>query len=70
MRKLTASLLSVALLISLTACGSTETDHQENTQAGARTESSENNLEEAPGAEAEHRMQMWKAVRNRGRQQV
>lgn len=53
MRKFTASLLSVALLIFLTACGSTETDPQENTQAGARTEGSENNLEEAPGAEAE-----------------
>ena len=47
MRKFAASLLSVVLLISLTACGSTETNKQENTQAGARTEGSENNLEEA-----------------------
>lgn len=34
MRKFAASLLSVALLLSLTACGRAETDWQENTQAG------------------------------------
>ncbi len=53
MRKFAALLLSVALLISLTACGGTETSQQENTRAGGRTERSENNGEEAPNAEAE-----------------
>lgn len=53
MRKFAAFLLSAALLISLTACGSTETDQQKNTLAGGQTEGSENKAEEAPDAEAE-----------------
>ena len=53
MRKFAAFLLSLALLLSFTACGSAETDQQENTLAGGQTEGSENKAEEAPDAEAE-----------------
>lgn len=53
MRKFVASLLSVVLLISLTACGSAETNQQENTQAGVQTKSSENNAGGVPDADAE-----------------
>lgn len=51
MRKFAAFLLSAALLLTLAACGSAETDPQESTQAGIQAEDSEKNAEEAPGAE-------------------
>lgn len=53
MRKFATSLLSVLLLVSLTACGSAETDLQENTQAGIQTGSSENSAQGAPDADTE-----------------
>lgn len=53
MRKFAASLLSVLLLVSITACGGAETNLQDNTQAGIQTESSENNAGGKPDADAE-----------------
>lgn len=53
MRKFAASLLSLTLLLSLIACGSAETDWQENTQAGVQTEGSENNAGRTPDADVE-----------------
>lgn len=62
MRKFAASLLSLALLLSFTACGSAETKQQENMQAGGQTEGSENKTEEAPDAEAEGNVEPGQAA--------
>lgn len=62
MRKLAASLLSVVLLLSLTACGRTETEQQENTQSGVQTESSENNAERTPDADVESSVEPGQAA--------
>lgn len=57
MKKFAASLLSAVLLLSLTACGSTETKQQENTQAGVHTENSEHNAERTSDADVESSME-------------
>lgn len=62
MRKFVASLLSLALLLSLTACGSAETKQQENTQAGVQTESSENNAERTPDSDMESSVEPGQAA--------
>ncbi len=53
MRKFAASLLSVILLICLTACGNAEPKQQENTQAGVQTESSGNHEDKTADTDAE-----------------
>lgn len=62
MRKFAASLLSLTLLLSLTACGGAETKQQENTQVGVQTESSENNAERTPDADTESSAEPGQAV--------
>lgn len=62
MKKFVASLLSLVLLLSFTACGSAETKQQENMQAGGQTEDSENKTEEAPDAEAEGNVEPGQAA--------
>lgn len=62
MKKFAAALLSLALLLSFTACGSAETKQQENMQAGGQKEGSENKTEEAPDAEAEGNVEPGQAA--------